>query len=205
MNKIFSLSFLLLTTILLLTSNVKAESQKEYATLGGGCFWSMEALFEKLDGVISVEPGYSGGNVANPTYEEVCSDKTNHAEVIQIKFNPKKISYKKILDVFWKVHDPTTINAQGADEGTQYRSIIFYTNKNQKEIAEKSKAEIFKAGFWGKAPIVTELKPLIKFYRAENYHRGYYKKNSENSYCKAVIFPKIYKLKFNFKDLLKEK
>ncbi len=205
MNKIFRLTLLSLIFTSFFTLNVKSENEKEYATIGGGCFWSMEALFERVNGVISVEPGYSGGNVVNPTYKEVCSSKTNHAESIQILFDPKKISYKKILEVFWKVHEPTTLNRQGVDEGTQYRSIIFYHNKKQKEIAEKSKAEIFKSGYWGKLPIVTEIKPFTKFYRAEDYHRDYYTKNTDDSYSKAVIEPKILKLKLNLKEFFVDK
>ncbi|MEK7431504.1 MAG: peptide-methionine (S)-S-oxide reductase MsrA [Cyanobacteriota bacterium] len=205
MNKIFRLTLLSLIFTSFFTLNVKSENEKEYATIGGGCFWSMEALFERVNGVISVEPGYSGGNVVNPTYKEVCSSKTNHAESIQILFDPKKISYKKILEVFWKVHEPTTLNRQGVDEGTQYRSIIFYHNKKQKEIAEKSKAEIFKSGYWGKSPIVTEIKTFTKFYRAEDYHRDYYTKNTDDSYSKAVIEPKILKLKLNLKEFFVDK
>lgn len=164
----------------------------ERATLGAGCFWCIEAVFQRIEGVKSVISGYSGGNVENPTYEEVCSGKTGHAEVVQITFDPKVISYGEILNVFWKAHDPTSLNRQGPDEGTQYRSIILYHDKEQKRIAEKSKAEVSK-NF--DKPIVTEIRPLTEFYKAEDYHQDYYNRNRNAPYCRLVIHPKLKKLK----------
>ena len=165
---------------------------------------SVAYIFQRVEGVISVESGYAGGHVANPTYEQVCSDETGHAESIQVNFDPNKISYEKLLEVFFKVHNPTTLNRQGADEGSQYRSVIFYHNKRQKDLAEKAKSEIFKTSFWGNAPIVTEIKPYIKFYSSEAYHKNYYNNHLEQGYCQAVIEPKIKKLQLNFRNLLKK-
>lgn len=167
-------------------------TQTEKATFGAGCFWCVEAVFERLDGVQSVVAGYAGGTKPDPTYEEVCTGKTGHAEVAQLTFDPSKISYEKLLEVFWKAHDPTTLNQQGADVGTQYRSAIFYHDEKQKMIAEKSKSDAAKH-FDG--PIVTEIKPLMQFYRAENYHQDYYRNNSNAPYCRFVIKPKLEKLK----------
>src|SRR5436190_4306048 len=150
---------------------MNATNRTELATFGGGCFWCIEAVFERLDGVKSVTSGYVGGTVVNPTYEQVCSGTSGHAEVAQIEFDPKKVSYEKLLETFWDAHDPTTLNRQGADEGTQYRSIILYNNETQKAAAEKSKAEAQK-NF--KSPIVTQIVPLTKFYKAENYHQDYF-------------------------------
>lgn len=192
--------------VVIIIFNVFAQAapKKEVATISGGCFWSMEAIYQRLNGVISVDPGYAGGFVKNPTYEEVCTGKTGHAESVQITFNPDKISYKKILDVLFTVLDPTTLDRQGADEGTQYRSVVFYHNKKQKEIAEKEKAEIFKSGIWGNSPIVTEVTPFTNFYKAESYHKNYYNTHSNEGYCVAVIEPKLGKLKAHFRNLLKE-
>lgn len=163
----------------------------EKATFGAGCFWCVEAVFERLDGVSSVVAGYAGGNRPNPTYEQVCTGATGHAEVAQITFDPKKISYEKLLDVFWKAHDPTTLNQQGADRGTQYRSVIFYHDEKQKPAAETSKRNAAKQF---EDPIVTEIKPLDHFYEAENYHQDYFKNNSNAPYCRFVIKPKLDKL-----------
>lgn len=180
----------------------------ETATLAGGCFWCTEAVFKRLKGVESVEPGYAGGQTENPTYEEVSSGKTGHAETVQIKFDPKVISFEKLLEVFWKLHDPTTLNRQGNDVGTQYRSAIFYQNETQKQLAEKSKQDHQKdftpTERSGQAlladPIVTEILPLTKFYPAEAYHDDYYEKNRDsNAYCRIVIDPKIQKLYKEFK------
>jgi peptide-methionine (S)-S-oxide reductase len=171
--------------------NTTETNQTEIADLGGGCFWCMEAVFERLPGVISVTSGFAGGTTPNPTYEQVCSETTGHAEVTEIRFDPAKISYAKLLDVFWQAHDPTTLNRQGADAGTSYRSIILYRNEEQKKIAEKSKAEAQK-NF--KNPIVTEIVPFRKFYPAENYHQEYYDKNPHAPYCQLVIAPKLHKL-----------
>ena len=161
------------------------------ATFGGGCFWCMEAVFERLPGVKSVASGFAGGRTVNPTYEQVCAGTTGHAEVTQIEFDPAKISYEKLLDVFWQAHDPTTLNRQGADEGAQYRSIILCHGEAQKLAAEKSKAGAQK-NF--KHPIVTEIVPFVKFYQAGDYHQEYYDNNSKAPYCRMVIAPKLEKL-----------
>jgi len=166
--------------------------QVEKATFGAGCFWCVEAVYERLPGVESVVAGYAGGTKANPTYEEVCTGKTGHAEVAQISFDPSKISYEQLLEWFWKSHDPTTLNRQGADVGTQYRSVIFYENEKQKASAEKSKNG---AQSMFEDPIVTEILPLEEFYRAENYHQDYYRLNPSAPYCSFVIRPKLKKLK----------
>jgi len=187
---------LLLTTALTLatraeTTNVMNTEKIETATLGGGCFWCMEAVYERLPGVLSVTSGFAGGHRANPTYEQVCAGDTGHAEVTQIEFDPAKISYAQLLEVFWQAHDPTTLNRQGADEGTQYRSIILYHDEAQKAEAEKSKAEAQKDL---KRPIVTEIAPFTRFYPAEAYHQEYYDRNSNAGYCRVVIAPKLEKL-----------
>jgi peptide-methionine (S)-S-oxide reductase len=172
-------------------TNSMNPNKTESATFGGGCFWCMEAVFERLPGVKSVASGFAGGHTANPTYEQVCAGDTGHAEVTQIEFDPAKISYEKLLDVFWQAHDPTTLNRQGVDEGTQYRSIIFYHSEAQKLAAEKSRAGAQK-NF--KHPIVTEIVPFTKFYPAENYHQGFYDNNTNYGYCRVVIAPKLEKL-----------
>jgi peptide-methionine (S)-S-oxide reductase len=166
-------------------------NKTETATFGGGCFWCMEAVFERLPGVKSVTSGFAGGHTPNPTYEQVCTGDTGHAEVTQIEFDPAKISYDKLLDVFWQAHDPTTLNRQGADEGTQYRSIILYHDEAQKLAAEKSKAAAQK-NF--KDHIVTEIVPFTKFYPAEKYHQQFYDNNTNYGYCRVVIAPKLEKL-----------
>jgi peptide-methionine (S)-S-oxide reductase len=173
-----------------------AMSQTEFAVLGGGCFWCTEALFQMLPGVKGVVSGYAGGKTENPSYKDVCSGQTGHAEVIQVEFDPKVVSYEKILDTFWEAHDPTTLNRQGADEGTQYRSIILYSNEAQKAVAEKSKASAQK-NF--NRPIVTEITPLTKFYKAEGYHQDYFRNNSNQPYCRAVIQPKVDKFEKKLK------
>jgi peptide-methionine (S)-S-oxide reductase len=162
----------------------------ETATLGGGCFWCTEAEFQMLPGVKSVSSGYAGGTTENPTYKQVCTGDTGHAEVIQVEFDPKVVSYEKILDTFWEAHDPTTLNRQGNDSGTQYRSIILYNSEAQRVAAEKSKAAAQKRF---KQPIVTEIVPLKKFYKAEGYHQNYYRSNPEQPYCRLVIQPKVEK------------
>lgn len=168
-----------------------STNKTELATFGGGCFWCMEAVFERLPGVISVTSGFAGGHTDNPTYHEVCGGDTGHAEVTQIQFDPAKITYAKLLEVFWQAHDPTTLNRQGADEGTQYRSIILFHDEKQKLLAEKSKLEAQKDFF---KPIVTEIVPLKKFYKAEDYHQGYFDANGHAPYCQMVIAPKLEKL-----------
>lgn len=167
----------------------------ETATLAGGCFWCTEALFKNLKGVKSVIPGYSGGDKANPTYEEVSSGETGHSESIQIKFDPKIISYRDLLYVFFKTHDPTTMNRQGADIGSQYRSAVFYANEEQRNTAEELKGELQKDY---ENPIVTEIKPFKKFYKAEDYHKNYYENHKNSPYCVLVIDPKLQKLKKDF-------
>ena len=175
----------------------------ETATLAGGCFWCTEAIFTRLKGVISVLPGYSGGNLANPTYEQVCSGNTGHAESIQIKFDPTIIPYQKILDIFWHTHNPTTRNRQGNDEGPQYRSIIFYHDENQKTIAQNSKSEFEKEGLY-KDPIVTEIIPFTNFYVAEDYHQRYFERNQGAPYCDVIISPKIHQLLTQYSNDIKE-
>ena len=170
------------------------------ATVAGGCFWCTEAVYQRVKGVISVIPGYTGGTKLKPTYDEVCSGKTGHAEAAQITFDPSIIPYDKILEIFWHIHDPTTLNRQGNDVGTQYRSAIFYQNERQKQTAKQSKANAQSSKMY-KGKIVTEILPLNTFYTAESYHRDYYSKNSYQPYCQYIIEPKIHKL---YKDFPKE-
>ncbi len=175
----------------------------EIATLANGCFWCSEAIFKRLKGVESVLPGYAGGTVKNPTYDEVCMENTGHAESIQVKFDPKIISFEKILNIFWHTHNPTTLNRQGNDIGTQYRSAIFFHDEKQKAIAEKSKQDLEQAGLY-KDPIVTEITPFKNFYTAEDYHKNYYDKHQEVPYCNFVIDPKIHKLLQQYRNDVKE-
>ncbi|MBU3664831.1 MAG: peptide-methionine (S)-S-oxide reductase MsrA [Chthoniobacterales bacterium] len=178
----------------LATAATHADNQTvktEKATLGGGCFWCVEAVYERMPGILSVTSGYAGGNTANPTYDEVCSGKTGHAEVVQVEYDPEKISYEKIIDLFWDAHDPTTLNRQGADVGTQYRSIILTTDEDQARMAVESKA---RAQGKFKSPIVTEIVPLETFYPAEGYHQDFYRNNPMHPYNRAVITPKLQKL-----------
>jgi peptide-methionine (S)-S-oxide reductase len=175
----------------------------EVATLAGGCFWCTEAIFKRLKGVISVMPGYAGGHLKNPSYDQVCSGTSGHAESLQIEFDPMQISFEKILNIFWHTHNPTTLNQQGNDVGSQYRSAIFYHNKIQKELAEKSKVQIEKEGAYTD-PIVTEITPYINFYAAENYHKDYFDKNREAPYCNIIISPKIKKLLEIYSNDIKE-
>ena len=168
-------------------------SQNNIATLGGGCFWCVEAVFERLPGVISVKPGYAGGESINPTYKEICTGKTGHAEVAQIIFDPNLIEFNNILEVFWKSHDPTTLNRQGNDIGTQYRSVIYYHNDEQKMAAVKSKSEAGKSGYWDDE-IVTEISEINNYSDAEDYHNDYYDNNPNQPYCVFVIKPKLDKL-----------
>ena len=168
-------------------------AKSEIATLGGGCFWCVEAVFQRVEGVISVRPGYAGGNVKNPTYKQICTGNTGHAEVAKIEFDPSKITYSQILNVFWQSHDPTTLNRQGNDVGTQYRSVIFFHNESQEEIAKKSKVDADKSGYWDNE-IVTEVTLLNNYYDAEDYHDNYYSNNPNQPYCLFVIKPKLDKL-----------
>ncbi len=179
--------------IILPDTDIKNEQEFEQAIFGAGCFWCVEAVFERLEGVTDVRTGYAGGMTENPTYDEVCTGKTDHVEVIQIDFNPQIISYKKLLDIFWKSHDPTTLNYQGADIGTQYRSAVFYHSNNQKEITEDSMKAADKSDLY-KNPIVTEVLPISKFYPAEEYHQDYYRRNASAPYCRVVILPKLKQL-----------
>jgi peptide-methionine (S)-S-oxide reductase len=169
-----------------------AASETEKATFGGGCFWCIEAVFQTVKGVKSAVSGYAGGHAPNPTYKQVCAGDTGHAEVVQIEFDPKVITYEQLLDLFWTAHDPTSLNRQGADKGTQYRSIVLYHNDAQRQAAEKSKA---KASAGSAKPFVTEIQPLEKFYPAEDYHQDYFDKNPNAAYCTVVIRPKVEKFK----------
>ena len=172
------------------------------ATLAGGCFWCLEAVFLRLRGVHRVESGYAGGHVENPNYRAVCSGTTGHAEVVQIEFDPEVISYRELLEVFFAIHDPTTLNRQGADVGTQYRSAIFYHDQAQQQTAERTIAELEEQKIWDD-PVVTEIVPLERFYPAEDYHREYYDRNPEQGYCQVVISPKVAKLRQKFAEKLK--
>jgi len=178
-------------------------SQREVATLAGGCFWCLEAAFQDLKGVENVQSGYAGGQVANPSYEDVCTGTTGHAEVVQITFNPQVVSFEDLLHVFFTIHDPTTLNRQGADVGTQYRSAIFYHSPEQKATAERVIAELQAQKLWDE-PVVTELKPLTAFYPAEEYHRDYFRRNPTQGYCQAVIAPKVAKVRKLYFDRLKQ-
>jgi peptide-methionine (S)-S-oxide reductase len=172
------------------------------ATFGAGCFWCVEAVFQRLEGVMSVKSGYSGGKVKNPSYKEVCTGETGHAEVCQIVYDKTKLKFDELLEVFWKTHDPTTLNSQGNDFGTQYRSAIFYHTIEQKELAEKYKKELNDAHVYP-SPIVTEIAPFTAFYPAEDYHQNYYNSNGSQGYCKFVIQPKVEKFEKVFKNKLK--
>lgn len=173
------------------------------ATFGAGCFWCVEAVFQQLDGVLKVSSGYSGGHVAHPTYEQVCSKKTGHVEVVRIVFDSEKISFDELLEVFWKTHDPTTIDQQGNDRGPQYRSVVFYNSEQQKQTAEKYREELDKSGAWPN-PIVTSIEPLKNYYEAEDYHQNYYNSNPNQMYCRYVIQPKLEKFEKVFKQKLKK-
>jgi peptide-methionine (S)-S-oxide reductase len=185
-----------------LTSMQSSNYKTDTATFGTGCFWCTEAIFEQLKGVLKVSSGYSGGHVDNPTYKDVCDGTTGHAEVVQVVYDPEKITYDELLEVFWQTHDPTTLNRQGNDVGTQYRSAIFFHNDEQKQKAEKYKAELNTSGAF-KNPIVTEIAPFSKFYVAENYHQDYYNNNGSQPYCYYVIKPKMEKFQKVFKEKIK--
>jgi peptide-methionine (S)-S-oxide reductase len=175
----------------------------EVATLAGGCFWCLEAVFREVDGVENVVSGYTGGATVNPTYKQVCSGKTGHAEAVQVRFDPLKISYREILEIFFSIHDPTTLNRQGADVGTQYRSAIFYHSEQQKAIAEELIARLDTAHLW-KNPIVTQIVPLHTFYPAEDYHQAYFSQHPEQGYCQMVISPKVNKFRQQWLKNLKK-
>lgn len=181
---------------------VNQRGEVEQATLGGGCFWCIEAVYEDLQGVQEVESGYMGGEVPNPTYEQVCSGTTGHAEVVRVTFDPSAISYREILQVFFSIHDPTTLNRQGADVGTQYRSAIFFHSPEQRETAEAMIAEMERDGVWPSA-VVTEVVPASEFHRAEAYHQEYYRNNARQPYCQVVIAPKLAKFRTQFQQKLR--
>jgi peptide-methionine (S)-S-oxide reductase len=178
------------------------ENKLDTATLGAGCFWCVEAVFQQLKGVEKTISGYSGGKIKNPAYKEVCTGQTGHAEVIQVIFNPTIISFKELLEVFWQTHDPTTLNRQGADVGTQYRSVIYFHNNEQKEIAETLKNSLNSENIFGK-PVVTEISAFTQFYPAEDYHQNYFLENGEQPYCQYVIVPKMEKFKKLFGNKIK--
>jgi peptide-methionine (S)-S-oxide reductase len=184
-------------------SLAKPLPEEELATFGAGCFWCTEVIFQNLEGVNRVVSGYAGGNVVNPTYKQVGDGNTGHAEVVQVHFDPAKISYELLLEVFWKTHDPTTLNRQGNDVGTQYRSVIFYHNKKQKELAEYYLNKLDESGAFDH-PIVTQIEPFRTFYEAEEYHQNFYNLNQELPYCKFVIEPKLEKFRKVFADKLKD-
>ena len=181
---------------------MSSERTKELATLAGGCFWCLEAVFQDLRGVEKVESGYAGGRVPNPSYQHVCSGATGHAEVVQITYDPEIVSFKELLEVFFTIHDPTTLNRQGADVGTQYRSAIFYHSPEQKQIAEQLIRQMEEAKLWD-APIVTQLEPLETFYPAEDYHQEYFRRNQDQPYCRVVVAPKVAKFRSAYLDKLK--
>ena len=184
-------------------NSARAPAGKEIATLAGGCFWCLEAVFDEVKGVESVESGYMGGTMANPSYEQVCSGKTGHAEVVQITFDPALVSFKEILEVFFVIHDPTTLNRQGSDAGTQYRSVIFYHSPEQKSQVEQVIKNLNGTHIWN-SPIVTEVVPAQTFYRAEGYHQDYFLRNPDQPYCIAVVAPKVAKLRKHFLGKLKK-
>lgn len=184
------------------SKNGPTNGETEVATLGGGCFWCLEAVYDQLDGVVSVESGYAGGHVKDPSYQEVCTGTTGHAEVVQVTFRPEQVSFKEILQVFFTIHDPTTLNRQGADVGPQYRSVIFFHSDEQKATAEEVMEELMRHELWSD-PIVTELSPYSDFYVAEDYHQEYYERNMGQPYCQVVIAPKVAKFRKQFVDRLK--
>jgi peptide-methionine (S)-S-oxide reductase len=178
------------------------SSRTEVATLGGGCFWCLEAVYQELRGVEKIESGYSGGDVPNPTYRQVCSETTGHAEVVQVTFDPDDVSYRDILEVYFTIHDPTTLNRQGADVGTQYRSVIFYHTDEQKRVAEEVISDLETEGIWN-SPIVTEVAPFDEFYVAEDYHQNYFRNNGFQPYCQVIIAPKVAKFRKQHLERLK--
>ena len=184
------------------TEDITTGSARGVATLGGGCFWCLEAVYQELRGVEEVESGYSGGDVPNPTYREVCSETTGHAEVVRVTFDPTVVSYRDILEVYFTIHDPTTLNRQGADVGTQYRSVVFYHDEEQKRVAEEVISDLEAQGIWSN-PIVTEVKPFGEFYVAEDYHQNYFRNNGFQPYCQVIIAPKVAKFRKEHLERLK--
>ena len=202
-NKLLFILFVLIGISVSFSGEVQnMEKRLETATLGGGCFWCLEAIYQRVKGVEKVVSGYAGGHVVNPTYEQVCTDTTGHAEVVQIYFDPQVISYQDILNIFWQIHDPTQLNRQGNDVGRQYRSVIFYHNQQQKQMALASKRNLEKSGIY-RDPVVTEIEPLTNFYAAEQYHQNYFNNNPTQMYCQLVIAPKLKKFKKSFTEYLK--
>ena len=191
----------LIFTVALMGNTVMKE-KTELATFGGGCFWCVEAIFERVSGVQLVQSGYSGGHMANPNYEQVTTGMTGHAEVVQISFNPQQISYIELLEIYFKTHDPTTLNKQGADVGTQYRSIVLYHHDEQRKQAEKVIEELGNAGIWNH-PIVTQVEPFEEFYKAEDYHQDYFENNPNQPYCTFIVKPKVEKFSAKYQDKLK--
>jgi peptide-methionine (S)-S-oxide reductase len=185
-----------------MSENTANTVRVETATLGGGCFWCLEAVFELMSGVTRVESGYAGGRVENPTYRQVCQENTGHAEVVRVTFDPAVVSFREVLEVFFAVHDPTTRNRQGADVGPQYRSAIFHETPEQKRLAEELIAELNAAGLWS-GPIVTEVTPAGRFWKAEDYHQEYYRSNPQQPYCQAVVAPKVAKFRQKFAGRMK--
>ncbi len=202
MGKILGFLAILLFLNLELMGQVDRDSEA-VATLGAGCFWCVEAVYERLDGVVSAQSGYSGGHVGDPSYEEVCTGNTGHAEVVQVHFRPEVISYAELLKVFFSVHDPTTLNRQGGDVGTQYRSVVFYHDEQQRQEAERVIQKLEVEGIW-KDPIVTALDPIESFFSAENFHQEYFENNPNQGYCRLVVRPKVEKFEKTFKSLLKQ-
>jgi peptide-methionine (S)-S-oxide reductase len=189
--------------LLLFTENIDTNNKTmETATFGGGCFWCTEAIFKEVKGVGSVTSGYSGGEIVNPSYREVCTGRTGHAEVIEIDFDPAVVSFEELLEIFWSTHDPTMLNRQGNDVGTQYRSVVFYHNEQQKETAEKLKKKLNDENIFGK-PVVTEISPWKNFFRAEEDHQDYYENNPNQGYCQFIIVPKLDKFRKIFNEKLK--
>lgn len=211
MNTSFFLSFIISTVFMVIQNPEVSSSEKtetidaplETVTLGAGCFWCVEAIFQRLIGVYNVESGYSGGHIDNPTYQQVITGRTGHAEVIRFQYDPAVISFEQILEVFWHTHDPTTLNRQGNDVGPQYRSVIFYNSYEQKVTAVNSKEKTDTSGLWSD-PIVTEITPLINYYKAEDYHQNYFNNNPNAGYCSVVIAPKVRKFMREFAHLLKD-
>jgi peptide-methionine (S)-S-oxide reductase len=211
-NAFYHIKLSILTKILIMSMQTNSGNRNDLmdndpitdqtATFGNGCFWCTEAIFQRLKGVKSVASGYSGGKIKNPSYREVCAGTTGHAEAIQIAYDPAQISYEELLQVFWKTHDPTTLNRQGADVGTQYRSVVFYHNEEQRLLAEEYKKQLDASGAFGK-PIVTEIVPYTEFYEAENYHQDYFNQHGDAPYCQLVIAPKLDKFKKTFEEKLK--
>ncbi len=193
----------MLLAFLPLQAQNKNLMKQDTITFGSGCFWCSQAVFERVEGVISATAGYAGGDVPHPTYEQVCTGKTGHAEVVQVVYAPQKVSLEKLLEIFWKTHDPTTLNRQGADVGTQYRSVIFYHNARQKAVAEALKKRLEEEKIWAD-PVVTEISPFKNFYPAEKYHQDYYRNNPSAGYCQFVITPKLEKFEKIFREQVRK-